>query len=115
MLWGRPNVICIGAMWGPTGSDGGVVIDEAFCVNGGNGVLLKSKHLLTSSLRIGRFAGITAQEAKEVKSEFDLRQKFVPKLQGAMLVDRRQARNEVFFERGDGLFGSVHMVVVGWD
>ena len=37
VLGGTANVICVGAVWGPTRVDGGVFVNKAFCSEGRNG------------------------------------------------------------------------------
>ncbi len=53
--------------------------------------------------------------SKKIERELNLVQKFVLQLEGAVLVDRGQPRNEEFLECGNGTFGSIDAVVVGRD
>jgi hypothetical protein len=43
VLGGTANVICVGAMWGPTRADGGVFVNKAFCSEGRDGHLVEIK------------------------------------------------------------------------
>ncbi len=43
VLGGTADVICIGAVWGPTRADGGVFVNKAFCPKGRDGRLVEIK------------------------------------------------------------------------
>jgi len=100
-------------MWGPTRADGGVIVHKAFCSEGRDGHLVVIKKGV--DFFVGGPGGITARETKEVEREFDLQQKFIPELQGAVPVDSGELRNEVLLECCDGALGSVDPMVVGGD
>jgi len=83
VLGGNADVISVGSMWGPTRADGRVVVQKAFCSKGRDGHLVVIKKGV--DFFVGGPGGITARETKEVEREFDLRQKFIPELQGQSL------------------------------
>ena len=64
VLGGHPDIIGIGAVWGPTRADGGVIIDKSFCSKGRDGRLVVVKK--TIDFFIGRLVGIVARKMKEV-------------------------------------------------
>jgi hypothetical protein len=43
VLGGTANVICVGAVWGPTRTDGGVFVNKALCSEGRDGCLVEIK------------------------------------------------------------------------
>ena len=71
VLGGIADIICISSMRGPTGTDGGAVVDKTFRAEGRNGhfVIIEG----SVDLFVGRLGGITAEETKEVEHQFDLR------------------------------------------
>ncbi len=71
MLGGKSNVISVGAMRGPTGTDGGVIVYKTFCPEGRDGGFVVIEESV--DLFVGRLAGIAAREMKEVEHEFNLR------------------------------------------
>ena len=113
VLGGDADVISVGSMWGPTCVDGRVVVHKAFCSKGHDGRLVVIKKGV--DFFVGGLGEITARETKEVERELDLRQKFIPELQGAVLVDGGKPRNEVLLECCDGALGGVDPMVVGGD
>ncbi len=50
VLGGTVNVICVGAMWSPTCTDDGVIVNKAFRSEGRVGCLVEIEKLLTSLL-----------------------------------------------------------------
>ncbi len=109
MLGGDADVKSVSSMWGPTRADGGVIVHNAFCSEGRDGRLVVIKKGV--DFFIGGPGGITARETKEV----DLRQKIIPELQGAVLVDSGKPRNEVLLECCDGALSGIDTMVVGGD
>jgi len=86
---------------------------QGLCSEGRDGRLVVIKKGV--DFFVGGLGGMTARETKEVEREFDLRQKFIPELQGAVLVDSGEPRNEVLLECCDGALGGVDPMVVGGD
>ena len=64
VLGGNADVECVRPVGGPTCADGGVIIHEAFCSKGRDGHFVEIKK--TVDFFIGRLAGFTARETKEV-------------------------------------------------
>ncbi len=64
VLGGNANVICVGAMWGPTRADGEIIINKAFHTEGRNGCLVVVQ---TIDLLVGGPGGIPARETKEIE------------------------------------------------
>ena len=71
VLGGSADVIGVGAMWGPTRADGGVIIYESFCSKGCEGCFVVVEK--TVDFFVGRLAGIAARKTKEIQCEFNLR------------------------------------------
>ena len=70
VLGGSADIIRISSMRGPTGMDGGVVIDKTFCAEGRDGRFVVIKGSV--DLFVGRPGGIMAGETKEIEHQFDL-------------------------------------------
>jgi hypothetical protein len=47
--------------------------------------------------------------------EFNLGEKFIPKLEGAKHINGGKGDNEVFLESGDGAFGGIDLMIVRGD
>jgi hypothetical protein len=64
---------------------------------------------------ICRNGWIAAQKTKQVKGEFDLREKLVSQLEGAEFVDCAKCSNKLLFECCNSAFSHVDAVIVGGD
>ncbi len=65
VLGGNADVICVGAMCGPTRADGRIVVNKAFCSEGRDGCLVEV--VKTIYFFVGRPGGIPAREMKEIE------------------------------------------------
>ena len=70
VLGGNADVICVGAMGGPTRADGGIVVDKPFRAEGRDGSFVEI--VKTIDYFVGRPGGIPARETKKIEREFNL-------------------------------------------